>query len=64
MEKYFKHILYDRDRVVCVLFLLELLPAEIDPVLKEKCDKKNLIRLSSFSNDKIVLILLTAKVVP
>ena len=39
----------DRNRSVCVMFLLILLPAEADPVPEEGCSKENLGRPRSSS---------------
>lgn len=57
-KEYLKLILHDSDKAVCVLSLLMLLLAETDLALEEKCGKENLVRLCSFSNSKVVFILL------
>ena len=49
----------DWDRDSYVMFPLILLPAETDPVLKERRSKGNLGRPCSFSGSKVVLTLLT-----
>ena len=48
----------DRDRSVCVMSLLVLLPAEANPVPEEGRGKRNLGRLHSSSDSKVVLALL------
>ena len=47
-----------RDSVVYVLLLLILLPVETDPVSKERCGKRDLVRPRSFSSSRIVFTLL------
>ena len=49
----------DRGSVVSIVFLLVLLPAEADLVLKEGRSKGDLVSLPSSSNGKVVLTLLT-----
>ena len=49
----------DRDRGLCVMSPLVLLPAEADPVSEEKRGKGNLGRPRSSSGSKVVLTLLT-----
>lgn len=63
MEECLKLVLCGRDRVLCILFLLILLPVEADLILKERRGKRNLISVVSFNVDKVVLILLTEFVV-
>lgn len=59
MEQFLKLVLHDWDRVVSVLFLLILLLAKTNSFLEKKHGKKNLIRVFSFSNGKIILTILT-----
>lgn len=59
MEKYLKLLLRDRNRAVCTLLLLVLLPAKTDLVIKEKYRKTNLVSPPSFGSGIVVFILLT-----
>lgn len=63
IEKRFKLILRDQNRAVCIPFLLKLLLVEADPIPKEGCGKRNLVRLFNSNSGKIILILLTRVVV-
>ena len=63
MEKYFKCVLHNRDRAVCILLLIVLFPAETDPVPEERRGKKNLDKPYNSSASKIVLKLLTEVIV-
>ena len=58
-EECFELVPHDRNKAIFVLFPFILLPAETDPVLEERCDKKNLGRLCNSSSSKVVLTLLT-----
>ena len=58
-EKCFELVPRDRDRNVCVMYSLILLPTEAVPVLEEKRDKKNPNKPYNSNNSKIVLKLLT-----
>ena len=53
----------DRDTAVCILFLLELLLAEANPVPKEGSSKRNLVSAPSSSSRKVIFILLTKVVI-
>ena len=59
MEERLKLVPRDRDRGLCVMSLLVLLPAEADPVLEERCGKGNPGRPRGSSGSKVVLTLLT-----
>lgn len=59
MEKRLKLVLYDHNRVVCILFLFVLLSTKADSVLKKRRSKKNLIRAFNSNGSKIILILIT-----
>lgn len=57
-EKHLKLVLRDQNKVVYVLFLLVLLLVEANPIPKERCSKKNLVRALNSGGGKIVLTLL------
>ena len=59
MEEHLELVLHDRERSVCVLSLLVLLPVETDLVPEEGRGKGNLDGPRSFSGSKVVLTLLT-----
>ena len=59
MEERLELISRNRDKAVCVLLLLVLLPAETDPVLEKGCGKKNLGRPHSSNDSKVVFTLQT-----
>lgn len=58
MEKCLKLISNKQNRIVCILFLLVLLLAKSDLVLKEGYSKKNLVKALSFGNGKKIFVLL------
>ena len=58
-EERLKLVPRDWDRNLCVMSLLVLLPAEADPVPKEKRGKGNLGKSCSSGGSKVVLTLLT-----
>ena len=57
-EKYLELVLRDRDKAVYILFLLILLLAKTDLILKERHNKENLVNNFNFSNGKVILTLL------
>lgn len=57
-KKRIELISHNQNRAFCVLFLLVLLLAETDPILKEKHGKKNSMSSLSSNSSKIVFILL------
>lgn len=59
MEERFKLIPKDRDKAVCVISLIILLPADADLVPKKRCNKRNFVSSRSPSGSEIVLKLLT-----
>ena len=59
MKERLKLLSHNRDRVVCILFLLILLSILADLMSEDRRSKKNLIRLFSSSSGKIILTLLT-----
>ena len=59
LEERLELVLRDRDKGVCILSPLVLLPAEANPVPEEEHGKKNLRRLRNSSSSKVVLGLLT-----
>lgn len=59
MKERFKLIPHNRDRAVNILFPLILLSAEANLVPKERCRKKNLVRVLGYNGDKVILTLLT-----
>ena len=58
-EKRLELISHNRNKSVCVMSPLVLLPTEADPVSEKRRGKKNLGKPRSSSNSKIVLTLLT-----
>ena len=58
IEEHFKLIPNDRDRVIYVLFLLILLPAETDLISNQRFSKKNLDNALSSISSKAIFILL------
>ena len=58
-EECLKLVLCDRDRSVCVMFLLVLLPTEANLVSEERHGKENLGKPRSSNGSKVVLTLLT-----
>lgn len=59
MKECLKIVPCDWDRVVSVLFLFVLLLAKLNLLLKEGCDKKNLVKTLSSSDGKAIFTLLT-----
>ena len=58
-EERIKLVPHDRNGSLCVMSPFVLLPAEADPVLKERHSKGNLARPRSSGGSKVVLTLLT-----
>lgn len=58
MEKHPKLVLSNWNGVICVLFLLILLPSEVNIILKKKYSKTNAVGALGSSSNKIILILL------
>lgn len=58
MKKCFKLVPSDWNEVIYILFLLILLLAKTYLVLKKRCSKRNLIKVLSYNDDKIIFILL------
>lgn len=59
MEKHFKLIPNDWDKIICVLFLLVLLSVKIDLISKKKRSKKNLVGAFGSSSGKVIFTLMT-----
>lgn len=58
-EECFKLVLRNRDRVICILFLLVLLSAEANLILKKRHNKKDLVSALGSSSGKVIFVLLT-----
>ena len=59
MEEHLELVPRDRDKDICIMFPLILLPIEADSIPEEGCGKENPSRLRSSNSSNIVLILLT-----
>lgn len=63
VKEYLKLVSYNRDKIVFILFPLQLLLVKANPVPKKRCSKKNLVSILSSNGSKIILTLLTEIIV-